>query len=165
MKKRTLIASAALALAGILAGSQAPAAQTPTALAQALDLGYWRTADSMASTITGDIVIRRSQFTIDFITYPLAPVRALKPSEVSAVFGVVAQPGVSGMLYRLKVPATQRFQHKNTLCGGEETQWMATYAQKKKLEVAFFSGDEMPVFTFEAMQASQARCGVFRYKR
>lgn len=164
MKKRTLIVAMGLALVGILAATLAQA-QLPEAQAQARDLGYWRTAGSMASTVTGDIVIRRSQFTIDYITFPLAPIRALKPQEVSAAFGVVAQPGISGMLYRLRVPATQRFQHKNTLCGDEEAQWMATYARAKKLEVAFFSGDRMPVFTFEAMQESQARCGVFRYKR
>jgi len=161
MKKRTLFAAMGLVLAGI----QAAQAQPPVAQVQARDLGYWRTAGSMASTITGDIVIRPSQFTIDFRTYSLAPIRALKPAEVSAVFAVVADAGISGMLYRLKVPAAQRFQHKNTLCGGEETQWMVTYAMGKRLEVAFFSGGEMPVLSFEAMQASQARCGVFRYKR
>jgi hypothetical protein len=160
MKKRTLIAAMGLALAGLLGGTLAQAAQ-----ARAQDLGYWRPADSMAAAITGDITIRPSELTIYFITYSLAPIRALKPAEVSAAFDVVADPGISGMLYRLKVPAAQRFAHKNTLCGGEETQWMATYVTGKTLEVALFSGDEIPVFTFEAMQGSQARCGVFTYKR
>lgn len=164
MKKWTLMAAMGLVMAGVLAGPQARA-QLPEAQAQARDLGYWRTGDSMASTITGDIEIRRSRVMIDYMVYSLAPIRSLKPAEVSAVFGVVSQPGISGMLYRLKVPATQRFQHKNTLCGYEETQWMATYARPKKLDVAFFSGSSMPVLTFEAMQGSQTRCGVFRYKR
>ncbi len=149
-----------LALAAMLAGTQARAAQR-----LAPDQGYWRTADSMASTITGDIVIRPQELTIDFMTYSLAPARALKPAEVSAVFSVVSDAGMSGQLYRLRVPAAQRFAHKNTLCGGEETQWMATYVTGKTLEVAFFSGSEMPVFTFEAMQGSPARCGVFTYRR
>ncbi len=161
MRLRCLIA-AGLTLAGMLAGAQAQAAQ---AQARTQDLGYWRAADSMSSTITGAIMIRGSKLTIDFMTYSLAPVRALKPAEVSAAFDVVADAGISGMLYRMQVPGTQRFEHKNTLCGGERTQWMATYVTGKTLEVALFSGDQMPVFTFEAMQSSTARCGVFTYKR
>jgi hypothetical protein len=54
---------------------------------------------------------------------------------------------------------------KNTLCGGEDTQWMATYVTRHTLRVAFFSGDDMPVFTFDAMQNATALCGTFTYGR
>ena len=103
--------------------------------------------------------------TIDFIAYPLAPIRALKPVEVSAVFDADVNAGINGTLYRLRVPARQRFEHKNTLCGDEDTQWMATYVTGKTLEVAFFSGDDMPVFTFDAISKSTTLCGTFAYSR
>ena len=69
------------------------------------------------------------------------------------------------MLYRLRVPAERRFLHKNTLCGTEDTQWMATYVAGKSLRVAFFSGDNTPVFTFEAISSSTDLCGTFTYYR
>ena len=92
-------------------------------------------------------------------------IRTLKPVEVSAVFDADVSAGINGMLYRLKVPAGQRFLHKNTLCGDEDTQWMATYVTGHTLEVAFFSGDDMPVFTFDAISKSPALCGTFAYSR
>jgi hypothetical protein len=54
---------------------------------------------------------------------------------------------------------------RNTLCGGEETQWMATYVTGRTLKVAFFSGDDMPVFTFDAMQNTTTLCGTYAYGR
>ena len=97
--------------------------------------------------------------TIDFLTFPLAPIRTLKPVEVSAVFDADVNAGISGMLYRMNVPGGQRFVHKNTLCGGEDTQWMATYVTGHTLKVAFFSGDDMPVFTFDAISKTTACAG------
>ena len=132
---------------------------------RAQDQGYWRAASSMANTITGDVTIGKGKVTIDFFTYPLAPIRTLKPTEVSAVFDADVSAGISGMLYRLKIPAAQRFNKKNTLCGDEDTEWMATYVTGKTLQVAFFSGEDTPVFTFEAMQGSSTRCGTFTYAR
>ncbi len=129
------------------------------------DQGYWRAASSAATSITSDITIGKEKLTIDFIAYPLAPIRALKPVEVSAVFDADVNAGINGTLYRLRVPAMQRFEHKNTLCGDEDTQWMATYVTGKTLEVAFFSGDDMPVFTFDAISKSTTLCGTFAYSR
>ena len=91
--------------------------------------------------------------------FPLAPIRTLKPVEVSAVFDADVSAGISGMLYRMNVPGGQRFLHKNTLCGGEDTQWMATYVTGHTLKVAFFSGDDMPVFTFDAIQRRRICAG------
>ncbi len=151
------MAAAGIVLAGTLAGAGRVRAQE--------DQGYWRAASSAASSITGDITIGTEKLTIDFIAYPLAPIRALKPVEVSAVFDADVNAGINGTLYRLRVPAMQRFEHKNTLCGEEDTQWMATYVTGKTLEVAFFSGGDMPVFTFDAISKSTTLCGVFVYSR
>jgi hypothetical protein len=103
--------------------------------------------------------------TINFLTFALAPIRRLKPVEVSAVFDADVNAGIEGSLYRLRVPAGQRFSHKNTLCGDEDTQWMATYVGGRTMQVAFFSGDDEPVFTFDAVQKSSALCGVYTYAR
>lgn len=129
------------------------------------DQGYWRAASASANSTTGDITIMKERVTIDFFTYTLAPIRRLKPVEVSAVFDADVNAGINGSLYRLRVPAGQRFEHKNTLCGSEDTQWMATYVRGRTLEVAFFSGEDMPVFTFDAISKSSAVCGTFGYAR
>ena len=145
-----------LAAGALLAGAVAGAAQ---------DGGAWRAASTTATSITSDIAIGKGKLTIDFLTYPLAPIRTLKPVEVSAVFDADVNAGINGMLYRLRIPARQRFLKKNTLCGSEDTQWMATYVTEHTLEVAFFSGEDMPVFTFEAISKSSALCGTFAYSR
>jgi hypothetical protein len=158
MKKLKLreAAAAGLVLACVLAGGTQAKAQ---------EQGYWRAASTNATAITGDITIDGSKVTIDFFVFPLAAIRKLKPVEVSSVFDADVNAGIEGMLYRLKVAPGQRFQHKNTLCGDEETQWMATYVTGHTLSVAFFSGDEEPVFTFDAMQGAATKCGVFTYAR
>ena len=129
------------------------------------DRGLWSATSTNAHAITGDIAIAEAKVTLNFATFPLAPIRRLKPVEVSAVFDADVNAGINGMLYRLRVPARQRFEHKNTLCGDEDTQWMATYVTGKTLEVAFFSGDDMPVFTFDAISKSTTLCGTYRYSR
>lgn len=152
--KRQILTGAAFGL--LLAGSMSAVAQ---------EQGYWRAASSNANAITGDITIGSSRVTIDYFTFTLAPIRKLKPVEVSSVFDADVNAGIEGMLYRLKVPPGQRFMHKNTLCGDEETQWMATYVAGRTLNVAFFSGDDEPIFTFDAIQHSSAVCGAFSYSR
>ena len=129
------------------------------------DRGFWRAASSNAFAITGDITIGEAKVTLNFITFPLALIRRLKPVEVSAVFDADVNAGIEGTLYRLQVPPGKYIVKKNTLCGGEETQWMATYATGHALKVAFFSGDDMPAFTFDAMQNTTTLCGSFVYGR
>ena len=144
----------------VLAGAVSGAAQ-----AKAQDGGAWRAASPEAQAITGDIAISNGKVTIDYYTFVSAAIRSLKPAEVSAAFDADVNAGISGELYRVTVPAEQRFQHKNTLCGSDETQWMATYVTGKTLQVTFFSGDDMPVFTFGAIQNSSAVCGTYTYTR
>lgn len=154
-KKRTAIAAVALVLA-LVCAARAGAQQ---------DRGYWKASSSEAHAITGDIAIGEANVTIDFDLFPIAAIRRLKPVEVSAVFDADVNAGIEGTLYRLKVPPGVRFQHKNTLCGGSATEWMATYATGRTLDVAFFSGDDMPVFTFGAMQNTYRLCGTYVYAR
>jgi phospholipase C len=129
------------------------------------DRGPWRSVSTSARNITGDIVIGEAKVTINFFTFPLAQIRRLKPVEVSAVFDADVNAGIEGTLYRLRVPPGQYISKKNTLCGGEETQWMATYVTGHTLKVAFYSGDDMPVFTFDAMQNTATLCGTYTYAR
>jgi hypothetical protein len=129
------------------------------------DRGYWRAASTNALAITGDVTIGQLKVTINFLTFPLAPIRRLKPVEVSAMFDADVNAGIEGSLYRLKVPPHQNIVRKNTLCGDEETQWMVTYVSGRSMQVAFFSGDDEPLFTFDAVQKSSALCGTFTYAR
>lgn len=156
MKRRMLFGMVASLLLAAVAG---------TARAGAQDGGYWRAASTTATSITSDITIGKGKVSIDYLTFPLAPIRTLKPVEVSAVFDADVNAGISGMLYRLKIPAGQRFLKKNTLCGDEDAQWMATYVTGHTLNVAFFSGDDMPVFTFDAISKTTDLCGTFGYAR
>ncbi|MDE3201040.1 MAG: hypothetical protein KGN79_08970 [Acidobacteriota bacterium] len=127
--------------------------------------GYWQAASDTTASITGDISFGKSKLTINFVSFPLAEIRDLKPAEVSSVFDVDLNAGGIGTLFRINIPASQRFLHKNTLCGTEDTQWLVTFAQGKVLHAAFFSGPEAPVLTFDAMQNSSTHCATFLYVR
>ncbi len=127
--------------------------------------GYWRAASNNAASITGDVTIGDAKLTIDFRVYTLAHIRSIKPTEVAAVFDEDVNTAKEGALYRLIVPAQTKFLHRNTLCGSDDTQWMATYLSGKTLEVAFFSGDDVPVFTIDAISSSQRVCGTYTFVR
>jgi len=133
--------------------------------ANAQDRGSWMATSKNANSITGGITIREAKLTISLLTFPVANIRSLQPAEVSAIFDADANSAGNGALYRLNIPAAQRFLNKNTLCGSEQTQWMATWVSGKTLSVAFFSGDNMPVFSFEAINKSTDMCGIFFYSR
>jgi site-specific DNA-cytosine methylase len=134
-------------------------------VAQNRERGYWQAASNTAASITGDLSISEAKISINFKAFPLASIRSLKPSEVSAVFDADSNAASPGTLYRLKIPAEQRFLHKNALCGAQDTQWMAAYAVGKSLQVAFFSGEDAPEFTFDAIAHSTNLCGTFSYAR
>jgi hypothetical protein len=152
MKKGILVAG----VAGVLIWSVSLRAQ---------DKGYWRAESANANQITGDIVISESKLTINFFGYSLAPIRKLTSAEAAAAFDVDVNTAGTGNLYRLSVPGDKRFLHHNTLCGSDETQWMATYVEARTLHVALFSGSQMPVLTAESLANSSDVCGVFSYAR
>ncbi len=134
-------------------------------VALAQEKGMWRAASSSANSVTGDVTFSPTKILINFGSFPIAQVRALTAAEMGAAFDADTNEGGSGNLYKLSVPAATKFLHKNTLCGGEETQWMATYVAGKQLQIAFFSGDKPPVLTAEAMGNSTDVCGVYMYAR
>ena len=131
----------------------------------AQERGTWRAASSTARAITGDIVISDAKISINFLGFTIADIRRLNPAETSAAFDADSNAGGTGNLYRLNIPAAQRFLHHNTLCGTEDTQWMAAFASGQDLKLAFFSGSAMPVFTLDALANSTNLCGTFSYVR
>ena len=94
----------------------------------AQDRGLWRAANSSAQSITGDVAISGDKLSINYSSFTIAQIRALEPAEVGAAFDMDSSSVSKGYLYRLNVPGTKRFMHKNTLCGSEDVQWMASYA-------------------------------------
>jgi hypothetical protein len=135
------------------------------ACATAQERGYWRAASNTARSITGDVSLSDEKLVLNFSGYTIAKIRALQPAELGAAFDADSNAGGSGNLYRLDVPATKRLVHKNTLCGTEDTKWMATYVAGRTLQLAFFSGQTVPVFKLEALSNSSDLCGTFSYVR
>ena len=131
----------------------------------AQEKGYWAAASSTAKSITGDISISDTKVTINFAGFIIAQIRKMESAEVNAVFASEADGGASGNLYRLNIPAKQRFLHHNSLCGSDDAQWMVTSVGDRTLRVAFFSGANTPVFTPEALANSTDLCGTFTYVR
>jgi hypothetical protein len=133
----------------------------------AQERGYWKPASKTAQSITGDVTINGDRMTINFFTLTVAEIRPLKPAEISAAFADASAdaPAGAGHLYRLSIPGDKRFLHKNTLCGSDETQWMATWVWGKQMQIAFFSNAAPPVFTVEALNGSPNLCGTFAYVR
>jgi hypothetical protein len=144
--------------------SFAPILIALTALSQQ-DGGYWRAVSQTAHSITGDVALSDTRLTINFVGFTISRVRALEPAELSAAFN--PDPGTAGVasLYRTSIPASRKFLKKNSLCGSDDTTWMATYLSGRSLEIAFFSGDKPPVFTLEAMNNAADLCGIFTYTR
>ena len=127
--------------------------------------GYWRAASNSARNVTGDISLGDEKLTINFSTTTISKVRPLEPTEVSSVFDTDSAAAGTGSFYRVNIPAAKKFLHKNTLCGSDDTQWLATYVQGRSLRVALFSGADMPVLTADALANSTDVCGTFSYSR
>jgi hypothetical protein len=132
---------------------------------KAQEKGNWRAANSPALSITGDVAFSDAKIAINFSSFPIARIRDLEPGEVSAVFDVDSNAGGRGTLYRLSIPAAKKFLRKNTLCGDEDTQWVAAFVAERSLHLAFFSGQKMPVFALDAISNSTDLCGTFAYVR
>jgi hypothetical protein len=143
-------------VASLLACCMAVAAQ---------EKGGWRAASSTAQSITGDVALSDDKISINYSSFVIAQIRSLTPSDLSSVFDADSGGAGNGNLYRLSIPAARKFQHKNTLCGDADTQWMATYVAGRSLHLAFFSGQKMPVFAPDAIANSTDLCGTFSYVR
>ena len=152
MKRETLLS----AVVGLVLVCMTCAAQ---------DKGYWRASSSTAKSITGDVAIADEKFSINLTSFTIARIRALEQAEANALFDPDGTAGGSGGLYRLIVPASKKFLHRNSLCGSDATQWMVTYATGHSLQLAFFSGLKPPVFTIDALANSTDLCGKFSYMK
>ncbi|SFS04359.1 hypothetical protein SAMN05421771_0905 [Granulicella pectinivorans] len=131
----------------------------------AQERGNWRAVSKTAKSITGDLIITDERLSMNFLTFPIAEIRLLKPDEVLAAFDTSDANAGVGHLYRLSIPGDKRFLHKNSLCGTEETQWMATYVSGKGLGIIFFANAFPPVFTTESLQNNVNLCGTFSYTK
>jgi hypothetical protein len=129
----------------------------------AQEKGMWRAANSTARSITGDIALANEKITINFLTFTMVRVRALEASELSAAFDADIKANGTGSLYRLNIPASRKFLKKNSLCGAEDTEWMATYVLGRSLQIAFFSGQKPPLLTLDALANSSDVCGTYTY--
>lgn len=133
--------------------------------AHAQDKGYWRASSTTAKAITGDVSLSDEKIAINFSLFTMSRARTLDSAEVSAVFDADSSAGGSAGLYRLNIPAEKKFQHKNSLCGTEDVHWMVAYVVANSMQLAFFSGDKVPVFTFDAVRNSTDLCGTYSYVR
>ena len=131
--------------------------------ATAQEKGAWQAASNTAQSITGDISFSPDKLSINYVRFPIALIRSLEKSEIAATFDADSDAPGTGSLYRLNVPATQKFLRKNSLCGGDDTHWMVTFASGKTLQVAFFSSQKVPTLTREAISNSTDLCGTFTY--
>ncbi len=131
--------------------------------AAAQDKGDWRAASSTAKSITGDVALSEEKIFINFSGFTIARIRGLEQGEASALFDADGTGAGNGSLYRLNVPGSKKFLHKNSLCGSDDTQWMVTYVSGRSLQLAFFSGEKPPVFTPDAIANSTDMCGKFSY--
>jgi hypothetical protein len=129
----------------------------------AQEKGPWRAASRAAQSITGDVALSDQKIAINFLSFTMVKVRALDKPELSAAFD--ADANGSGSLYRLHVPSARKIMGRNTLCGDEDTEWMATYVAANSLHLAFFSGEKPPVFTLDAISNSTDLCGTYSYIR
>jgi len=159
--KRRLFWGVAVGMLGLMAGAgvQARAQEAKQ------DRGYWQAASDTAKDITGDISISELKLSINFSRFTIAQILDLTPAQAMAVFGADTDAQGGGNLYRLDVPAERRFAHHNTLCGEQETQWMATWSDGRTLQVAFFSGGAMPALTADALAKAGTVCELLTYVR
>jgi hypothetical protein len=134
----------------------------PTIHAQ--DIGAWRAASKTAESITGDVSFSDLKVSINFSSFTIAQIRTLQAAEAAALFNL-DKPTGAGNLYRLDIPAGKRFLHHNTLCGVEDTQWIATWVEGRTLQLAFFSGSAMPALTPDTLNNNSSLCGTFTYMR
>ena len=99
----------------------------------AQERGNWRAVSSNARAITSDISLSAEKIQIDFIAFPISWIRPLQPAELKAAFVFDGDAAGTGSLYKLNIPATQKFLKKNSLCGADDTQWMVTYLAGREL--------------------------------
>jgi len=131
----------------------------------AQEKGNYRAVSKNAKSLTGDIAFANDKLFINFAGFTIAQIRSLTPAELAATFDADPATPATGNLYRTDIPAGRKFLHNNSLCGGEDTEWVLTYLSGRNLQLAFFSTIQMPVLTPEALTNSPNLCGIYTYTR
>ena len=126
--------------------------------------GIWRAQSKSAKSVTGDVAFSDIRVAIDFYNFTIANIRTLTPAELAAAFDTDASTPATGTLYRLVIPGTKKFLH-GTLCAAEDTQWIVTFVSGRSLQLLFFSGNDMPVLTPDALPNNPNLCGLYAYTR
>lgn len=139
-------------------------ALTTTLAAQQIR-GTWRATSKNAQSITGDVAIAAEKIQISFTILPISQIRPLQPTEIKAAFDLEGEAEGTASLYKVNIPATQKFIKKNSLCGGETTEWMVTYVAGRQLRIAFFAGAKPPTFTPDAIATTTDLCGIYNYSK
>jgi hypothetical protein len=129
----------------------------------AQESGNWRAASNTARSITGDVALSGEKLYINFSGFTMSRIRSLEKPEIGALFDPDNTATGTAGLYRLNIPATKKFLHKNTLCGSDDTQWMVAYASGRTLQLAFFSSEKPPLLTLDALSNSTDLCGKYSY--
>lgn len=129
----------------------------------AQEKGQWRSASKTASSVTGDIGFTDQKIYINYSAFTIAQIRMLSLAESTSLFETSSAG--AGNLFRTIVPGGKKFLHKNSLCAGEDTQWIATWVSGHTLQLAFFSGTDMPVLNSEGLANSTTLCGTYTYVR
>jgi hypothetical protein len=142
-----------------------PAAKTTLPLLTSKLTAISRTAEA----ITGDIEYSTDNaITILNKGYPLTLVHVLRGSEVedaARIFSMSAPSADSSALralYRINIPAGDKFLNGNTICGTASTRWVISLSDNENVDIwniAFFSGNSEPNLESEANL-----CGTFRYQ-
>lgn len=133
--------------------------------AQAQEKGQWRAASTTARGVTGDVAFTDIKIAINFSAFTIAQIRTLDPAEATALFHAEEGSTGTGNLFRTEIPGDKRFLHKNTLCGADEVQWVASFVSGKTLQLAFFSGASMPKLTPDDLANATNLCGTYTYVR
>lgn len=133
--------------------------------AQQQEEGLWRASSQTARAITGDVAFAPNRLTMNFLAFPISRIRALGNEEIDAAFS--PDPGAqgNGSLFRLNIPSSQKFLHKNTICGSDDATWLATFLSGRTLALKFFSGQKPPDLSPEALANSSDLCGTYIYSR
>jgi hypothetical protein len=136
----------------------------PASAQKSPEKGIWHAQSKSAKSVTGDIAFSDYKVTLNFYSFTIANIRTLTSAELAAAFDADATAiNGTGTLYRLVIPGTKKFLRGSTLCANEDTQWIVTYVSGKSLQLLFFSGNDMPVLTPDALPNNANLCGLYSY--
>lgn len=131
----------------------------------AQEAGLWRATSTNAKAITGDLGFGENKLILNFLQFPVSQIRPLTTDELLSVFNPDNPAAAVGHLYKLQISGDQKFLHKNSLCGSDTVEWMATAIIGRELRIAMFSGSPVPALTLDSMNNGANLCGTYTYTR